>query len=390
MPIAALPIAIAAVLAALLVYALLTFGKALVSIIPTSGFPGIKFVHNAVQYGVNTAANAVDYLLAPLMINAVNLVLAPVYMFERLIGSIESALAETASTIGWILTSKLPALLANAWSYTNTLVNALQSYVDALVHRINANLSTLYYRALAYADAAAAAVKAYAVSGIAALSRDLSILYYRALAYADAAAATVRAYAASGFAAVQRDLSVIYARATAYADAKVAALLGHVEQEVAAGVTAATTAAAQAAGVIATDIDHAAASAIAATWPDVIAGVQGAEGAIEGGLDDILAGLKGIDLTLPKDLAGVTAFTGALAIPMLRYLEQCGIPNCRNLSQLGRDLQALLGLVEDAAFLALIVGLISDPHGTAETLDNLLTPLADDTIGAAKTLLGVG
>jgi hypothetical protein len=71
------------------------------------------------------------------------------------------------------------------------------------------------------------------------------------------------------------------------------------------------------------------------------------------------------------------------------YLRECGVPNCVNLSQLGKDLQALLGLVEDASFLALIVDLIHNPAEGADIVNTVFGPVLNDALSDAKELLSL-
>lgn len=388
--VAALPFVIIALLAVILVYATAYFGKAVIAILPTSGFPGIGLLRNLIATGIYVATSTIENLFAPIMIPIVNLITAPVAAVKLLVGSIESAISEAASSLRYIVTVSIPAVYRWAENYTNALINAVETYARSLAATLSHDMSVLYYRAVAVGDASVSAVKTYAVNGFAAVRTDLSTVYYDAIGVAAVATANVKTYAVNGFATARANTDDVYHKATAYTDATFGKVDGYVNQQVAAGLAVAETTAIHAAQILVTDVEHAATTAIAATWPDVVAGVTGAAGAIGGGLDDILAGLKGIDLAIPTDIAGIAAATGALAIPMLRYLEECGIPNCRNLSGLGRDLQALLNIVEDGSILALVVGLIADPAGAAQALDNDLSSLADDTIGAAKSLFGVG
>ncbi len=104
---------------------------------------------------------------------------------------------------------------------------------------------------------------------------------------------------------------------------------------------------------------------------------------------DITAWLKGISTTAATDIAGVTALSVATAGTLARYLERCGMPNCRNLSKIGRDLQDLFALIEGGSFLALIAYMISDPEGAAREAQSVLGPVVDDIGNGIRDLIGV-
>jgi hypothetical protein len=125
-------------------------------------------------------------------------------------------------------------------------------------------------------------------------------------------------------------------------------------------------------------------------WGDVTTAAAAAEGVIATDFPDILAGLKDIAGAVPADIAGVAALTGGLSIALTRYLEQCGVPNCRNLSKYGRDLRDLLGLVEGADFLAWLVELAHDPHGAAVEVETVLGGITRPIASEARSLFGVG
>lgn len=90
-------------------------------------------------------------------------------------------------------------------------------------------------------------------------------------------------------------------------------------------------------------------------------------------------------------LTTAASIAGALTIArvMTRYLSECGIGNCRNLSGIGRAFQDLFGIVEGGAFLALLAELIADPQGAAQDLDSFLSPIVDPLVSAGRELLGV-
>src|SRR6266702_2344491 len=100
-------------------------------------------------------------------------------------------------------------------------------------------------------------------------------------------------------------------------------------------------------GIFSTDLGKVA----AAEWVKITDDVAALEGVIATDLPDIAALARAIPRAIPRELADVIA--GGLAVDALaiRYLRECGIPNCKNLHGFGKDLQGLFKLAEGAAFL---------------------------------------
>jgi hypothetical protein len=160
-----------------------------------------------------------------------------------------------------------------------------------------------------------------------------------------------------------------------------------------AGVARAITvaegyAAAQAANAIHV-VDVEAAGALAAVADGLIIDVGKLADVIGTDLPDIGAAVRAIPRAVPTDLAGTLGMVGALSVPMIRFMEQCGIPNCRNLSQVGRELRDLLGALEDGTLIAFLAMLCTDPQGAASVVTNDLAPIIDGAVGAARDLMGV-
>jgi hypothetical protein len=115
----------------------------------------------------------------------------------------------------------------------------------------------------------------------------------------------------------------------------------------------------------------------------------GAVDAAEGALTDVVAGVRAIAGANVTDLAGVGALAGATALTLTRFLRECGIPNCRNLGKVGRDLQGLFAFAEDGALLGLLAAMITDPAGTATEVENVLGPVARGAVTATRETIGV-
>ena len=161
-------------------------------------------------------------------------------------------------------------------------------------------------------------------------------------------------------------------------------------QNVAAGAAAAlSSTAAGIAGSIYTDLDNVASGALAGAWPDAAGDIGALRNVLGGDFPDIQAllpwlagaGAAGLSGVLFRSLAGTAAIT--------RLADDCIVPNCRNLSQFGQDLQGLIGDIPAAAMLAWFIFLVTDPAGWAADTEAVASGVADTATTAARTLLGV-
>ena len=138
-------------------------------------------------------------------------------------------------------------------------------------------------------------------------------------------------------------------------------------------------------GIFSTDLGKVA----AAEWVKITDDVAALEGVIATDLPDIAALARAIPRAIPRELADVIA--GGLAIDALaiRYLRECGIPNCKNLHGFGKDLQGLFKLAEGAAFLGFLAYIITDPDGATRETEQVAGAILSDTIDGVRHLIGV-
>lgn len=393
MPLLAVPAALAVILAimcVLVIYGGQAIGKLVSYVVPNWHIIGLGNLRTTVEDGINVAvayaSDALDHLIAP----AVTWTLGWVSRFVGLYDKILSAVATVRGVATWIVTTYIPREVSALGRAITAARVAAEAYaatkVAGLAKIVAADLTKAERYALAKVDSLAATVahdvtslEAYARTEVAGLAKTVAADLTKSEAYAKALLAGVVSTAAA-------DL----AKAEAYAAAQTAGLAKVVVQDVTALggqiIAAEQTAVSTALGVIATDIDNVTAPAIEAL-DGAVAGALGVAGT---DFPDITSWLKGIPLDGITSIAGVTALSLSVTGALAKALEDCVMPNCRNLSGLGRDLQALLGLVEDASFLGLIVALITDPEGAARDIESGLGGLATDTIDGAKSLLGVG
>lgn len=179
----------------------------------------------------------------------------------------------------------------------------------------------------------------------------------------------------AGVAAAEADAARVAKSLFGTAEADAARALATVEAGIESDISAvAHSIAGVAAGVIATDIEH----GVEAITGDLTDAVAGAITAAEGGFADVTDWVKQIPFTQALDLAGVTAMSIATAGALTRYLEQCGEPNCRNLSKFGRDLKDLESLLGSADLLQFLIDLIRNPSGFARSLFDEFQPLISE------------
>lgn len=302
--------------------------------------------------------------------------------------AVEALGSAAADTMWHIATVQIPREVGALRSWASDQVNAARTYAGHLVGAAVADLVNRIAVTRTYAHDVAVTVRTELLSAVASARADLRNLAYAVEAEALAAVAAAEAKAAGLFNLAEHDA----AAAVAAARADLAASVAAAEAQAAAAVKAAeaeavalSQAAVHDAGVI---TDLVGVKALEALWGDL----TDAAGAVAGeltpelaGLEDLLKGLEGASLT---GLAGALSALGVLSLTQVQALEKCILPNCRNLSGLGQFLSGLLGAAEDAALLALIVGLATDPAGTARVIDDVAGPVVSGTVTGIRDLVG--
>lgn len=379
-----------AIIALLAFWGIAYIAKMVANLLPSYKFPIIGSLRSIAVAFANTFIDIIGKVFDQVMSPINDLIEAPIQVVANLFNRVWVWLQNLDAVIRWTILTYVPREIASvARIAANDLIAAEQytaSEAATLRNTVAADLTK---------------AEQYAATNIENTFHVLSTDITNAVAAAAAATAGLtktvakdltiaEQYAATNIENTFHVLSADIAAAEAYTDAQVGALGRTVAADVAsidakiAGTL--TTTAAATLGIISTDIDK----AIQADIAGIEAAVDGAITTAAGGFGDITEWLGKIDLTKPLDIAGVSTIALSVAGALSKYLEDCGMPNCRNLSALGRDLQALLGLVENASLLALFVGLATDPEGVAQDVATLFTDLADPVISSAKDLLGVG
>lgn len=296
---------------------------------------------------------------------------------------------ETATTLWHIATVQIPREIGAAKAYALAKVAAARDYAGNLVDAATSDLVGRIAAARSYAASLVAAARSDAAAALGALRDNVGALFAAAEGAAAAEVAAAEAKALGLFKVAEADALA----ATKALEASVAARVAAVEAEALAGVKAAEDAAqalSQAAvleaGVI---TDLVGVKALEGVWEDLIDGAGAVAGELVpdlSGLEDLLKGLSGAKLA---GLASVLAALGVLSLAQVKALEKCILPNCRNLGPLAKFLEALLGDVEDAALLAFIILMATDPQGAAGVIDDVAGPIVSGTTAGLRDLIGV-
>lgn len=306
-----------------------------------------------------------------------------------MIGNIRGAFGEIADTIHLITSKGIPDLfrwangfinyvLVKAINYTHSIYVWANTFIHYAWAQANAYTHSIYNWANAFIHYAIATAEAYTYS-----------IYNWANNFIHYAIATTLAYAYKVF--QWADWAVRTEEARAHAEALSLFHTAEVDinnAERAAIATAKQLADAARIGAI-NAVDHAASLGLAAPWAGIITDLEQLQGIIARDWPDIRDAVGDIPRVIPKDLAGVIGMVGALAIPMLRYLEDCGLPNCRNLGGFGNILHQLLSAAQDAAIVAWMIYCIDNPEAAAADTAAVGGPLAAGTLGALESLFGV-
>lgn len=385
MAIAAIAAVMLALMALLFAYGASAAGKSIAQLFPESLGVSVATIHPRawVESAIAGVESAVHWIMGELIRPVINFILSPVFAVINTVESIYQFAGSMISALGWITETVIPE--AYAWIDRKAhivRILAEQYAADALTsaqHAISAAIGTTE----AYAHRAAQGAWDHADGLYHAAEADIAAALQQAYLRAHQARVAAQEYTDTAIAALSASigqaLSDIRATVTSDTDALTAALastaaaLTNQIQSLAASIVATVQ------GVLITDIGHGA----AAVEQDLTDAVSGAITAAEGDFGDITSWVKDIPLTKALDLAGVTAMSIATAGTLTRYLDDCGIPNCRNLGKFGQELSELGSLIGSTELLALLALLISNPVAGANELDSALGPI----IGTAQSVI---
>lgn len=389
-PLALVPAAvIAALLAIIFILAWNTFGAALVHAIsvdiPYVGNVLGDLVELALDGAYAIVAALMDYIVAPIE----NFIIRPIEAIQNPINALEYAVGQLASGMQSIVTGIIPAAVTALANLSGTIGSGASTLIfndinettgrfsleiDAISGRVDSDFTSAESYAHALFEQAMATTAAVGLSA----AEISNIADNVATSIVDASLSNINGLINTGV-----------ATATGYADTLAAGIEADIARAVATAEAFATTAIAGVKGIDTVDVDNVVAAAIGAIATELPAAVVGAIDTAGDWGADIIDGLRDIPLAKIGSLAGVAALAGATTLSFARYLEECGIPNCENLSQYGKDLQSLLGLVGDASFLALLVELIEHPGSASETFNDTFGGAVSAGESLTHQLLGI-
>lgn len=306
-----------------------------------------------------------------------------------LFDQVRHTLWDLADAIWRIAYRVIPREISRAWNFTRTEFRQAEHQVTSLDGRVTKDLNGLisrfrhdwnkFWSGLTALIAAAAAKAASNLRHV--------ITWTEGRLHAGDQAA--RRYASQALAAAQRDITLARDQ-LAWA---ITATYQAVESDIrAAELTAEHEAAkladaAQAAAVH--EIDHAAQLSMSDIWAGVSAGVTGLAGAAGTSFPEVTAMLKAIPSAAPATAAQAVAADAAALPPVYKLLTDCVIPNCDNLGTFGKDIAGLSELITGAAFLGMIIAMVTEPTATATATSDLLGKPSQDIITATAKLIGV-
>lgn len=381
-------VAIALLLVALL-FAWAYFAQAVAQLIPT-GIPYIgSWLRNqvvALADAAYTAQRAVwDHAVTPV----VNFIISPITALRNNWAALNNFAASTWVHLYGLATVTLPNVLAYAVAVAESVLAQARIEITQTAAALYQNIADTATNVLNDAAAADQVVRDYATSLVNAARADAAAallqlansatqLYNQSIQYALQLAQAATAYADGLFQQVIDYATTAIDTLRADLDADITAVEQYAQD-------IALTTATAVVGVLTTDID----TAVAAVWPDVVAGATAVEGVLGLDLPDILTGLKGIDFTKPLTAAGSAAAALAISVPILKYMEECGIPNCKNLGGFGNDLSALSALVDSTFLISLLAEAATDPAGAAADIESTLGGIVNGALGTFRSMIGV-
>lgn len=366
---AVIPLAavVIAVVVLLFLYGYVVFAKATGQLLPDWHILGFGSIRSFWVGAAESLYNAALHLFYAALSPVADFMRAPVVAVEHLFNVTSDFLHEAVATASWIISTAIPRA-----------VNALRADVNKGVATLRAETASAVGAAERIAASAVASARAYAFSLENDLRNDVNGAVARLTAATAGALSAAKAYAYAQVLDLRNDVN-----------GAVSAINGTMRNLYNDALAYADKAAAAAAGKALSAVTADARSELAAVWPSITSAVAGAATAAEGDFADVTAQLRAASKAVPVSIPGALAAIGALAVPMIKLAEDCTIPNCKNLSQLGRDFQSLLGLVEDGALLAFVVEAIHDPSGTADSVASEVSSVMGTAASAFDSLIGV-
>lgn len=380
---------LAALMALIFVLAWTVFGQQIIRLLnvdlPVIGNVLGGLIARTLEVTYDLTLGWLDQYIVPM----VAFVARPVTAFATLFESVASGLETTFQAFAQVKDVLIPYAIGTAVTDATNIIVAVRSELQITDSLIVTEFDTALAAEHAYAAAAFTYAGDLASFAINTAETYAGTLYNEALAAVNQAE-TLAITAAKGFAGEVATYSLgLFNQVLTYAETGITALEGDVVKYYNDALTyadhAATTAAAASIGALTTDVEQ----VFAKAWTGIRDDVDSVIGVLGTDLPDILVDIQDIPIAIPASIAGAIGLSIPLARTIATYLRECGIPNCRNLSTYGQDLQALLGLVGDASFLAFLVELIHAKGDGYRVVEDAFGGLLNDTVSVARDMLSV-
>jgi len=341
---------------------------------------------------VNFFTSAVSYLQSSLegalwaLTNVVSIVVITVtFPFAK----IQEFTLATANGFWWVKHVWVPYYLQLAYGAINQALGLAYNYSLTLANNLIADILEVRQQLIDYTAQALQLAYAYTSQALTLAYSNALTLYYGAIAYVDQRVSAILALTYAVYNTLYTDLANL--RTQVYADiATVTTALGGslaaLERRLVALIEQYAAAAEKDAITV---VDLAAAGSLTALWPGLITDVDGILSEIPQELTDIRDELASIPRALPVGLVDALAGLGALSIPMLRYLKECGVPMCRDLHGLTDLLGGLSTVATDAALVGIIIEAVHDPSAAAREINDVAGPVVRGAERLIRDLIGV-
>ena len=383
MPIVALGGVVIALVATLLILAAAVIMEAFKQALPDWHLPGFGSIADWWGHQIASVAHWTARQFGQAIHPLEQLVTWPISWVQRNWTAIMRTSAAILHALTYWTVSAIPWLIDHVKAYALYLYNGAMAYATAAIAQVRAEIGAVYTSLYNFVGARIAAVvnlanylaaqvRAYAAALAAELRTEIGAVY-----------TTLYNFVASRIAAVVALANYLTAQATAYAAALAAELRDDIAATRAALIAYCDAKVAQVVDAAIANEHVLFGSAIAAVWPRALDEVDAVIAAADKDFADAIANLRGLrGISLANPFAVVGALVGVVT-GLLRFTRDCTIPNCRNLSQVGRDLQSLFGMVESDLLIGFIAEAAHDPAGVAASVHELLGPVlaeAADTV----------
>lgn len=390
MPVLVIPagaVLIAALFALLLLLCWDQFAKALAALVPSWHLPGTGSIRDWITGHIHEAYSSVAGYLDKYVSPLTKFIVAPVVVLTGLFneaGALDHALFDFGVRIIKVTVPRAVAVLRGEAAALERRVKAyaLILKAESMVYAHGQALWALAQATDLYREARALSVALYNQSSAftrteVALAEAAAVtLYHDARAFSTALYNQSTAFTRSEIAGARADAAALFRQAQATVELRFGQAEAYAE---AAAAAAASAAVAGLTGALVTDLD--------VLWPVAVGAIDDVIDVAEGAFTDAVSDLRGLAREIPDSLPAAIATSIAVAIPLLRLAKDCTIPNCRNLSQVGRDFQALFGAFEAGGLLALVAAAARDPEGTAHLLNDTLGPITRTAADEARRLV---